>query len=196
MAIARVETVATVIAAAVGEQAAATREITNSVHQVTAITTAASVALREVMAIAEKTDAISGNAVHSADEVGRTAIMVRTEVTDFLAAMSHGDEAERRLYERIPAAGFRAALRIVGEAAVDVAIGDISRGGMTLLHNAQLAPGTDVEAGLPGNFAIRGRVAHSSDGKIGIAFRQDANSLAEIESVLDVIRGCRISKAA
>ncbi|HET6307359.1 MAG TPA: methyl-accepting chemotaxis protein, partial [Rhodopila sp.] len=106
-AIGRVETVATAIAAAVEEQAAATREITGSVQMVTATTSSATEAMRQVLAIAETTDSSSAAALQASDEVGKTAEVLRREVTDFLAAMSRGDDTERRRYERISGAAAR-----------------------------------------------------------------------------------------
>jgi methyl-accepting chemotaxis protein len=187
VAIGRVETVATAIAAAVEEQAAATREITNSVQMVTATTSSSAEAMRQVLAIAESTDSSSAAALQASDEVGRTADTLRTEVTDFLAAMSRGDDAERRLYERIPGGTARVTLRFDGKPAVDALIGDISRGGMAVRHDGRYPVGTDLEVGLPGGTTVRGRVARCGDGAIGVAFRQDNETLVRLDRTLGMI---------
>jgi methyl-accepting chemotaxis protein len=186
-AIGQVETVATAIAAAVEEQAAATREITNSVQMVTTATSTAAEAMREVLGIAEATDTSSDAALKAADEVGRTAETLRTEVTDFLAAMSHGDDDERRLYERISGNGVRVTLRFEGKPAAEASISDISRGGMAVQHGGVYAVGTDLEIGLPGGAAVRARVVRSGNGTVGFAFRQDHESLVRIDRTLGIV---------
>jgi methyl-accepting chemotaxis protein len=186
-AIGQVETVATAIAAAVEEQAAATREITNSVQLVTAATSASAEAMRQVLSIAETTDSSSLLALNSADEVGRTADTLRVEVTDFLAAMSHGDDAERRLYERIPGNGARATLRFADGVPAEAAIEDVSRGGMAVRHAGSYRAGADVEITLPGGNAVRGRVVRSGNGMTALAFRQDAATLPRLDQALRLI---------
>jgi methyl-accepting chemotaxis protein len=195
-AIGRVETVATAIAAAVEEQAAATREITNSVQLVTATTSSSAEAMRQVLAIAETTDVSSAAALQAAEEVGQTAATLRTEVTDFLAAMSSGNDAERRLYERIPAGSAKATLRTSGRPAIEATIRDISRGGMAVRHDAILPVGTDFEIDLPGNTSIKGRIVRSGGGDIGVAFRQDHESLLRIDRTLELIRAATLRAAA
>jgi methyl-accepting chemotaxis protein len=187
-AIGDVETVAAAIAAAVEEQAAATREITNSVQQVTAATAAAADSLRHVLSIAEATDASSTAASEASEEVGRTAETLRSEVTEFLAAMSRGDEAERRGYERIPADGARATLVIAGRPGVQATIQDISRGGMQVVHHCDDKIGTDAEITLPGGGSVHGRIARNANGSLGFAFRQDPGSLDRIDQTLAFIR--------
>ncbi|WP_146101677.1 methyl-accepting chemotaxis protein [Rhodopila globiformis] len=186
-AIGQVETVATAIAAAVEQQAAATREITNSVQLVTATSSSAAEAMHEVLLIAENTDATSVAAAEAADEVGTAAATLRAEMADFLTAMSHGSEAERRLYERIDGNGMPATIQTAGQSPVQATIKDIARGGMAILHDGRYSPGTDMSIGLPGGSAIRGRVIRAENGTIGFAFRQDAASLAQIDRALAVI---------
>jgi methyl-accepting chemotaxis protein len=196
VAIGQVETVATAIAAAVEEQAAATREITNSVQQVTITTSTAAEAMREVLSIVEGTDASSHAASRASEDVSRTAETLRSEVTDFLSAMSQGDEAERRLYERIPAGGAQTTLQIAGRSAVQATIQNISRGGMAVRLTCKDKGGTDVDIGLPGGVSIKGRVVCAADGFLGLAFRQDEVSLALIDRALEVIRQAAGRQAA
>ena len=166
-AIGTVETVATVIADAVGEQAAATREITNSVQAVSATTSAAAEALRVVLTIAENTDLSSQEALAASGRVGETAESLRAEVTDFLSAISGGNEANRRLYERIPVHGATAGITIEGQPPVRVTIRDISRGGLAVLHSVTATPGTHVDVDLPGGGTVKARVVRASGGKRG-----------------------------
>jgi methyl-accepting chemotaxis protein len=187
-AIGRVETVATAIAAAVEEQAAATREITNSVQLVTTTISAAVGAMQDVLSIAEGTDASSVTALKASEEVGTTAETLRTEVAEFLTAMSRGDDAERRLYERIPAGGAKVTLQPAGRPAVQLTIQDISRGGMGLAYDCPDKVGTDIEIVLPTGETINARVARNQNGSVGYAFRQDEASLVRIDRALKLIR--------
>jgi len=196
-AIGHVQTIAGAIAGAVEAQASATREITESVHTVTATTAAAVGAMREVLGIAESTDAGSVAALEAAAEVGRTAATLRTEVTDFLAALTGGDDDDRRFYERIDATGLRATLQIAGHPIAEVAVRDIARGGISLLYQREAPIGTDAEIALPGGGTVRARVARRTSDTTGFAFRQDANSLTTIERTLELVRGNTVvSRAA
>ena len=186
-AISRVEMVATAIAAAVEEQAAATREITNSVQLVTATTSLSAKAMRQVLAIAETTDTSSAAALEAAEAVGQTADTLRTEVSDFLSATSRGDEAERRLYERIPGGVTRSTLRFEGTPDADALILDISRGGMSVHHHGKYGVGTDLNIVLPGGVALKGRITRCVNGNIGVAFRQDDETLARIDRALKAV---------
>ncbi len=96
LAIAQVESVASAIAAAVVEQAASTREITGSLQAVTMTTAAAAQSLHKVLTIAEGAEVTSETVLTAADEVGRTADTLRTQVTDFLTAMSSGNDDDRQ----------------------------------------------------------------------------------------------------
>ena len=183
-AIGQVENVASAIAAAVEEQAAATRQITDSVLLVTASTAAAAHAMGEVASIAEATDVSSGAALTAAEEVGATAETLSSEVRDFLTAMSHGDEAERRKYERVPGNGVTVALQFPGRQSMQATISDISRGGVCLIHRCADEPGSSVQIIFPGGAVLAGRTARNFDGLLGVSFRQDEASLAVIDRML------------
>jgi methyl-accepting chemotaxis protein len=187
-AIGQVESVATAIAAAVEQQAAATKEITNSVQKVSRSTDAAAASMSEVLVIAESTDASSHSAVQVAEEVGRAAETLRKEVSEFLTAMSSGDEADRRGYERIPGGSARAKLQFAGRPQLDVAVRDISRGGIAIIHNGEEPIGSEVEIGLPGSGMVRARVVRAGGGALGLIFRQDEPSLVLIDRALASVR--------
>ena len=89
-AIGTVADIAGAISAAVETQTRATREISDSVQQITETTITASNEMRSVLAIAERTDQCSNAALAASEEVGRTAGTLRSEVNDFLAAMATG----------------------------------------------------------------------------------------------------------
>jgi methyl-accepting chemotaxis protein len=194
-AIREVVTMASAIAAAVEEQSAATQEISNSVQTVTAATNTASEQLSGVLAIAERTDETSAAAMAAAEEVSRTASTLQGEVTDFLSAMSRGDELERRKYERICGDGLQATLRIGNRPPLQVPVEDISRGGMGVRHNCPDPLGTDTEVGLPGGSTVRGRIARREGSLLGLAFRQDQASIEVIDGALAFV-AARATKAA
>jgi methyl-accepting chemotaxis protein len=195
-AIGQVESVATAIAAAVEQQAATTREITNNVQQVALTTSATAEAMRNVLSIVEGTDATSQVALKASEEVGDTAETLRREVTDFLTAMSQGDDAERRLYERVPAGADEVALRIEGRPAVQAKIIDISRGGMGLAYRCEDKIGTVAEVGLPGGGSVKARIARNANGLLGLVFVQDKASLVHIDRSLGFARQRTVALAA
>ena len=184
IAIGDVVAVATAIAAAVEQQSTATQEISHRVQQVTETTSEAAEAMRAVLAIAEQTDTSTVAALAAADEVGRTADTLRSEVTDFLAAMSRNDDAERRLYERIDGNGAIVTLRFAGRPPSKATIVNISRGGMAVRHNGNEVVGTELELDLPGAGMVRGRVVRHGDGLLVVTFRQDDATLRLLDRAL------------
>ena len=132
-AISQVSEVAAAISAAVEEQSATTREIAASVQTVTTATQAATNAMQDVSTVSDDTEAASQSVLRDADEVGRTADVLRSELTMFLAAMAKTDEDNRRRYERIDGNGSTATLRVRGDEDAQVPILNISRGGVALI---------------------------------------------------------------
>jgi methyl-accepting chemotaxis protein len=195
-AIGQVETVASAIAAAVEQQAAATREITNSVQQVTITTSTAAEAMREVLSIVEGTDASSLVALRASEEVSRTAETLRSEVTDFVSAVSRGDDSERRLYERVPGGGAAVTIQIAGRPAERAIIRDIARGGLAVLFNCKETVGANVQTVLPGGGSVNARVVRNADGVLSLAFRQDTASLVHIDRAMEIICDASEPRAA
>ena len=187
-AIGQVQTVAAAIAAAVEAQAATTREITNSVHRVALTTSTAAEAMNNVLSIVEGTDASSRTALTASEEVAHTAETLRSEVADFLSAMSQGDDAERRLYERISGGGVQVTLQIAGRPVVQATVRDISRGGLALMHVCEDKIGADATITLPGGASVKARIARNGEGNVGFVFLQDKASLVLIDQALAVIR--------
>ena len=117
-AIGQVSEVAAAIAAAVEEQSATTREIAASVQTVTEATQQASQAMQDVASVSETAEASSQSVLQNAGEVGKTADVLRTELSLFLQAMAKTDEEDRRRYERIDGHGAAATLRMAGRDAM------------------------------------------------------------------------------
>ncbi len=196
IAIAQVSSVATAIAAAVEEQAAATQEISGSVQSVTSATAAAALAMEQVLTIAQQTDGAGQSVLMAAGEVGRTAATLRSDVNDFLTAMKRDDEDERRAYERIPGGGTMVSLSILTLQGVQVAVRDISRGGIALMGNSPAPAGTEVQIGLPGNGKVSGRVVRSANNEVVVMFRQDAATIALVDQAIAMISRATQAAAA
>jgi methyl-accepting chemotaxis protein len=196
LAIGQVESVATAIASAVEQQAAATQEISSSVQTVTGATIASSQAMGQVLIVAEQADTASQSVVGAAEEVGQTATTLRMEVDDFLAAMKRGNDDDRRAYERVPGGGTAATLTLRGQAKVQALVQDISRGGIALVCNTPATSGTEANIDLSTGASVAGRVVRSSNGIVSIAFRQDEASMRIVDQALDAIRRGARSVAA
>ena len=185
VAIGSMNEVASAIAAAVEEQGAATREIAASVQTVARQNNETTAAMHEVSSVAAAARSTSGTVLDAAEGLSTIAGTLREEVDQFLAAM-RGDEGDRRRYERVPGQGLRATLRGIGAAAVEAEIADVSRGGIALATRLAAPAGADVTIALPGGFGeVRGRVVHGTEGRLGIVLRQDAETLARIDRLLD-----------
>jgi methyl-accepting chemotaxis protein len=182
-AIARVDAVAAAIADAVDQQAAATREIASSVQTVTARTETTTGAMQGLVGRAEEGDVVSRSVRDTSLAVSRVAGELRTEVEQFLAAM-RVDETERRHFERIPGQGLVAELRMAGSAPVTAVLEDIARGGAGFRVELAVQPGTGIEVVFPGLGPIGARVARVGGSHVAVAFRQDAEALARIGTIL------------
>jgi methyl-accepting chemotaxis protein len=182
-AIARVDEVAAAIAGAVDQQGAATREIAASVQQVAARTEATTGAMAALAGAAERGVADAGRVGESSAEVLRVAAELRGEVGNFLAAM-RVDEAERRAFERLPGQDLPVRIRPRDGAEAAGRLADIARGGAALRIALDLPAGTEVEVAIADHLPITGRVARREPDMLAVAFRQDAESLRRIGTVL------------
>jgi len=180
-----VDSVATAIAAAVEEQNAATRHISQSVQSVSLATGNATVTMQSVLSIAGESEKAAEFVRTAAEDVGSTSQVLQNEVTDFLSSVSSLDENDRRKYERIPGNGAEAELMLSNQGRVRAAIVDVSRGGIALRLDASEPAGKDVELWLPEtNTKVHSRVVRCSNGTMALCFRQDAQTLAVIDRVL------------
>jgi methyl-accepting chemotaxis protein len=196
-AITEVNEVATAIAAAVEQQAAATRDIAASVQTVAAATQDATRAMQDVSAIAEQTDSASATVMTGADAVGRDAETLRSEVTQFLEVMAHADEDERRRYERIAGNGATAVLHVPGRPELPAVILDLSRGGIALQCGWSADPGTEVQLGLPGaGGLVVARIVRGAGEVLGLAFRQEEAMLRRVDVTLAQIAAMAGKQAA
>jgi methyl-accepting chemotaxis protein len=196
-AIGDVDAVATAIAAAVEQQAAATREIVARVNTVAQANGEVTKAMADVSGVAETADGTAGKVLAAAHQIGGTSDALRQEVNEFLTVMARHDEAERRRYERIPGRGHRAVLEAPGQARIEAAIEDISRGGIALAVSWPGASGSEVMVALPGTTApVPARVVRSGGGHVALSFRQDQTALAGIDNALAAIGGEPVRQAA
>jgi methyl-accepting chemotaxis protein len=196
-AIGQVNEVATAIAAAVEEQSATTREIAASVQTVTSATLEASRDMNEVSTVSEAAQASSQIVVRSADEIGGTASVLCSELTQFLEAMAKTDEADRRRYERIMGNGAEAVLRPKGLAELRAVIVDISRGGVSLRTDWSAPAGMEVGVLLQGlDTPVTARTVRTRNGVLALAFRQDEAMLTGVDTVLTRIGAMAASQKA
>ncbi len=196
-AIGQVSEVAAAIAAAVEEQTATTREIAANAQSVMGQAQEATSAMQEVSSVSETTEAASQSVKQNADEVGRTADVLRSELSLFLEAMAKTDEEDRRRYERIDGGGATAMLRVPGRDAMRVTIANVSRGGVALRTDWSTNAGTEVEVEMPGaGAAVIARTVRSQGGILVLAFRQEEMMLRRIDAVLDKIATQATSRAA
>jgi methyl-accepting chemotaxis protein len=196
-AIGQVNEVAAAIAAAVEEQTATTREIAASVQTVTVATREATQAMREVSTVSETAKVASHTVQQNAEEVGHTAGVLRSELTQFLEAIAKTDEEDRRRYERIDGGGTTAVLRPAGREEMRPVIANMSRGGVALRTDWWADAGTEVQVLLPGaSAAVTARTVRSQDGILALTFRQDAAMLRRVDAALEHIGAKGMTKAA
>ena len=186
--ISQVSEVASAIAAAVEEQTATTREIAQNAQSVLVVTQDATRAMQDVSAVSETAEAASESVKHNADDVGKTADVLRSELTMFLEAMAKTEEDDRRRYERISGNGALATLHAAKQEAMRVTINDISRGGVALRCDWHGAVGEEVRIELPGtDEAVVARMVRSTGGALALTFRQDAAMLRRVDAALEHI---------
>ena len=187
-AIGDVDGVATAIAAAVEQQAAATREIVGRVHAVARATDEVTQAMTQVSDVAGSADTVAGRVMRAAGEIGGTSDMLRQEVDAFLTVMARKDEAERRIYERIPGGGRRIAVDLPGQPRREATIRDISRGGLAVLASWTEQAGTELTVTLPGiDLPVPARVVRGGSGSVALAFHQDPATLSRVDQALAAI---------
>jgi hypothetical protein len=133
----------------------------------------------------------------NAEEVGHTAGVLRSELTQFLEAIAKTDEEDRRRYERIDGGGTTAVLRPAGREEMRPVIANMSRGGVALRTDWWADAGTEVQVLLPGaSAAVTARTVRSQDGILALTFRQDAAMLRRVDAALEHIGAKGMTKAA
>jgi len=188
-AIGKVSEVSTAIASAVEEQGAATREIASQVNAVAQATSRATRAMQHVSASAEKSGATSQTVQIAADQIMRVSGRLREDVDHFVTAMRRSQErGERRKYERIPGRNTKVRLRHPTHGSGTAEIVDISLGGVALNLDWRLDVGSEIQVGLPaGDAEVSARVVGERNGILALAFRQDPDTNAKVNRVLERI---------
>lgn len=189
-AISQVDEVAAAIAAAVEEQGATTREIVASVQSVNTSSQDATAAMQEVSTDSEIASAASHSVLDGAADLGRTADLLKSELDQFLTAMTRTGEADRRRYERISGCEQIAQVQFQGGNAVPLPVRDISRGGVSLVCARTMEAGSEVWLTLPGTDArVAARVVRTNGKLLAVAFRQDETMLKWVDQALDHVAG-------
>nr|WP_232474952.1 methyl-accepting chemotaxis protein [Roseomonas rubea] len=196
VAIGSMNEVASAIAAAVEQQGAATREIAASVQTVARQNNEATQSMHDVSSVAAAARGTSGAVLDAAEGLAKIAGTLREEVDQFLAAM-RGDEGERRRYERVPGRGTRVGLRGAGGGVHEVELADVSRGGAALATAVRANAGTEVTLTLPDGLGeVNGRVVYCTEGRMAVVLRQDAQTIARIDRLLDRLQPASMAAAA
>jgi methyl-accepting chemotaxis protein len=186
-AIGRMDEIAAAIAAAVEEQSVAMQEIASSVQTVARQNDEATRSMRELSKVAEGAGGASRSVLGAAQEVAQVSGTLRSEVDGFLAAM-RADDGERRQSKRFPGGGAQAMLRQREGTETPATVRDVSRGGISLVCDARLEAGTEVElvlAGIDGPLA--GRVARIGGGALAVVFHQDPLIMKRIDQVVQKV---------
>ena len=190
-AIRRVETVAGSIAGAVEEQGGATAEIAHRVIGVATMARRVEEVMNEIVAAAARGSRAGGEVESAAREVNSTAGTLGGEVDQFLRAM-HTARGERRAWERLSGNGLAVTL-VAGPAAArrgasatrPARVEDVALGGTALRCDPEgLRPGDDVMVRVGQDLVLPGRIARLDPEEIGIAFRQNNETLALAETFL------------
>jgi methyl-accepting chemotaxis protein len=182
--IGRLDEVTTIIAAAVEEQSATTRDIAGNLQVVASSGNQTAAAMKQVVEVSGEAGAVSQQVLEAAGSIGSEAERLRAEVDQFLAAVCD-DTGNRRRYERIPGNGAKAVLTANGHAPRQVAVQDLSRGGVAILCDWKLQAGAEVTIELPGApGTISGRAVRSAGNVLALVFRQDTQTLARLDRSL------------
>ncbi len=185
-AVGRMKDMAQEIAAAVVEQGSAIGEIAQSVQTVAGNAHQTVDAMNLVSETSEAVGARSGAVLTTADDVGRIADMLRTEVSQWLQAMSSGSETERRRYERHPCPAMHCEVEAAGLPRCRVSLIDISRGGTSFTSTLQVPAGKDVQLSFGGESApVAARIVRCEKGQVSVAFMQSPATLVVIDRILE-----------
>jgi methyl-accepting chemotaxis protein len=186
--IGRLDEVTAVIAAAVEQQSATTREIASKVQSVTAAASGTADAMKLMVTVSDRASTASDEVLGTADGIGQEAGRLHTEVEQFLASV-RDETGERRRYERTAGNGATVSLSSGDREAGGVEVADVSLAGAALLTDWRLPAGAGVAVVIPEGVGKVGARVVRSDGKIlSLTFRQDGDSQARVERFLAMIR--------
>jgi len=195
-AIGRVSDVASAISAAVREQGSATREIATQVNAVAEATSKASRALCDVTTTSERSGVISQTVLVASDKVTEISATLREDIDHFMTAVRQSQKsADRRQYERIPGDKTAVTLRIDTHGPVSALLVDISLGGAGLSCGIPCKAGTEIWVTLPGSgLDVSSRAVNIRNNVLGVAFRQDAQTLSKVRQAIDWIAARAVSE--
>jgi methyl-accepting chemotaxis protein len=176
--------VTTMIAAAIEQQSATTREIAANVQGVTVAGNQTSNAMKRVVGETAEAGVASQQVLEAAGTISLEADRMRSEVDQFLSAL-RDETGDRRRYERIPGNGATATLAGSKHASITVTVQDISRGGAALACDWEMEAGTEVTVDLPGAGApVSARVVRTNGREIIIVFRQNPDTLSHVDEAI------------
>jgi methyl-accepting chemotaxis protein len=189
--IGRMDQISAAIAAAVEEQSVATRGIAASVQTVTGAIEETTRSMHKVADNADEAGRVSQTVTSGSDDIGRQAGLLRTEVDQFLHAVST-DDGENRRYERMNGNGTLATIEIPGRQPEPAPIRDIARGGLAVDSSLSLPAGAEIGVRLPGNVtSLSGRVVRTGNGILAIVLSQNQTTFEVIDRFMDTLRTAR-----
>jgi methyl-accepting chemotaxis protein len=189
--ISRMDDVSAAISAAVEQQSAATRDIAANVQAVSTATLRSSRAMDHVVQVSGQAGAASQAVLGGTAEITQEAVTLRSEVNQFLAAVS-ADSGERRRFERIDAGHVVATLRLAGHAPVQAPLRDLSLGGAAVRCPLLAAAGAGLSLDLPdAGGPAAGTVVRTENGVIAVAFAEDAATRARVEQAMVALTQAR-----
>jgi methyl-accepting chemotaxis protein len=142
-----------------------------------------------VVGAADDAAGTSDGLLRGAAEIGTQSETLRMEVDQFLVAV-RSETGERRRYQRVPGHGATVTLRAPERQPARVLLINLSRGGAALACDWSIAVGAAVTVGLPDDGGeVPARIARRQGGAVGIVFRQDAETLALLDRLVDGLAG-------
>lgn len=154
--IARIDEVATTSTAAVEEQGASTREITQRLQGMAGSTGGVTQAMGAMLRLAEEAGEVSGGVEATAAGIRDQAATLRAEVESNLHNL-RDDAKDHRSYERRRVQGGNATVVLAGRELV-LPLTDISAAGVGLRFHGQARWGSPVTIALPGTAALGARI--------------------------------------
>ena len=108
------------------------------------------------------------------------SVQLRVQVDRFLGQV-RADASERRASKRVDGGTMTATLRLPGKDAIQVAINDLSEGGISLSCDLPVVAGVEASVELQdAGGAVTGKVLRIQNGVLAIEFRNDAATRSRV----------------
>ena len=144
-------------------------------------------ALAEIETIADRIRLINRALLADAEEVGQVAGTLRGEAEQFFKVVARSDQ-DRRRFERMPGHGAIVTLAAADGKPIEARLENISRGGASLRapFDAEIGELVTISMTRSKN-PIAARIVRCVDGVVGLAFRLDDQTMAEVDAAIDTL---------